>query len=216
MLSVNRIERDLESGEPERLLKSLADNGMVMPLPIRVRLAGSGAAVLGLALRRLVELTYGPTAQSRQILARLLPMQNPDGTFPGGMDGTGRDPLATAAAVAALGRVLADHRLDDVTTAALRDAVDRGLAALTTFQTNDALLADDADRTPGDRALTTAFIVYLLGADAGFRGHLRLFDIQHWFDQHADRLDRCTRQLWDVAAVSVPAADPLRVEKLAA
>ena len=204
MLSVNRIERDLEAGDRERTLRSLADNGMVLPLPVRMRLAGSDAGVLALALRRLVELTYGPTPQSKRIIARLLPMQAADGSFPGI---SARDPIATAAAVAAFRRVLADHRLDADTDAALRDAADRGIEALTTFQNSDALLADDVDRTPGDRALTTAFIVYLLGHDAAFRSHLRLFDIQHHFDRHADRLDRRTRQLWDIATVTVPAAD---------
>ena len=206
MLSVNRIERDLEAGDRERMLKSLADNGLVLPLTVRVRLAASDAGVLALALRRLVELTYGPTAASRRIIARLLSMQAADGSFPGGSP---RDPIATAAAVAAFSRVLADHRLDAETDGALHDAVERGLAALTTFQDPDALLSDDADRTPADRALTTAFIVYLLGHDAAFRSHLRLFDIQHHFDRHADRLDRRTRQLWDIATVAVPAADAM-------
>ena len=57
MLSVSLLERTLESGDYDRLLRDLAKNGQPLPLGLRVALCQSETASVALALRRLVELT---------------------------------------------------------------------------------------------------------------------------------------------------------------
>lgn len=200
MLSVSLIERTLETRDYDRLLRDLADNGMDMPLSLRLRLGQSPTAPLGLALRRLVELTYGPTALSRQLVDRLLREQQPDGTFPGDAD-DGRDVLATAAALAGLGRVAADHPA--AVGDELRAGLDRGFAAMGECQDCDGLFTAPADRSLADRALTTAFILSLLGGTAAFRGAVRLNTLHRWFERHDGRLERSTQHLWDLASISI-------------
>ncbi|MFN3169060.1 MAG: hypothetical protein ACE37H_18590, partial [Phycisphaeraceae bacterium] len=113
MLSISAIDRALDSRDYDRLLRDLSRNGLIMPLPLRVQLAESAAGARGLGLRRLVELTYGPTALTRQLVADLLRAQLPTGAV---ADAAGRAScLLTAAFAAGLGRALRDHgeRLGD-------------------------------------------------------------------------------------------------------
>ena len=55
MLSVNLIDRFFRARRYEPLLEGLATNGMVLPLPLRVRLSQSPVPAVALGLRRLVE-----------------------------------------------------------------------------------------------------------------------------------------------------------------
>jgi len=214
MLSVSLIERTLETRDHDRLLRGLADNGMALPLALRMRLAEGVTAPTALALRRLVELTYGPTALSRQLVDRLLDQQQPDGSFsggtrePGGTGGTGGggqacgvDVLATATALAALSRVVREHPAS--ATPALRAALARGFVALAGLQDCDGLFTASADRSLADRAMTTAFIMSLLASDQNFRGTVRVFEAYRWFEQRDGQLDRHTQHLWDLASVSI-------------
>lgn len=209
MLSVSLIERALDTRDYDRLLRDLADNGLPLPLTLRLSLGQNPTAPLALALRRLVELTYGPTDLSRRLVDRLLADQRPDGTFPSeteidkaavSEEGTsGGDALVTAVALAALGRVAADHPA--VAGPEVRSALERGYAALAELQDCDGLYSAPADRSLADRALTTAFIVSLLGTDPAFRGAVRLYPIRRWFERRDGRLDRATQRLWDLADV---------------
>ncbi|MCX5658208.1 MAG: hypothetical protein NTW19_00620 [Planctomycetota bacterium] len=87
MLSVNLIERLFRGRRFEQLLDSLAANGLSLPLPLRVRLAQTPAAAVALGLRRLVELTYGPTTLSREMAGFLVVLQGEDGSFGGDLMG---------------------------------------------------------------------------------------------------------------------------------
>lgn len=200
MLSVSLLERTLETRDYDRLLRDLADNGLVLPLSLRVSLGQSPTAPLALALRRLVELTYSTTDLSRRLVERLLLAQNPDGTFVGGAE-RDRDPLVTAVALAGLSRVAREH--PGAATAELDHVLERGFAALSELQDCDGLFSAPADRSLADRALTTAFIVSQLGDAPRFRGAVRLHAVHHWFDQNEPQLDRHTRQLWDLASLVI-------------
>jgi len=185
MLSIHTIDRTLESKDYDRLLRDLTRNGLVMPLPLRVQLAESPVGAKGLGLRRLVELTYGPTALSRQLIDSLLRAQSPTGAA---LDAADRPScLLTAALAAGLSRVLRDHAgrggdgLDEVQL-----SYDRALGALASMQAEDALFTGYQDRDPSDRLLTSAFVAYLLIDSPGFaalcRGHALLSALE-------DRLD---------------------------
>lgn len=199
MLTAHVIDRLIFAADTHRLVQSLADNGMVCPLPLRARLSHPAAAH-GLALRRLAQLTYGPTPTSRRLVADLLDRQQPDGSFPGSSD---RDPLATAAVAAAFDALLADHPLDD--PAVLVNPRDRALAALAAMQQPDGTFAGPDDRTEQDRQLTSAFVLFLLGHDDAFRAAVRLADLLSYFDEHAGRLDP---EITDLLEMSRPHTEP--------
>ena len=200
MLSVSLLERTLDARDHDRLLRELADNGQPLPLSLRVSLGQSETAPLALALRRLVELTYSPTDLSRRLVDRLLLAQHPDGTFAGSPE-RDRDPLTTAVALAGLARVAREH--PGSLAAELDHALERGFAALSELQDCDGLFSAPADRSLADRALTTAFIISLLGDTPRFRGTVRLNEAYRWFETHDARLDRSTRRLWDLARLAI-------------
>ncbi|MFW6060266.1 MAG: hypothetical protein ACODAQ_08790 [Phycisphaeraceae bacterium] len=205
MLTVDQIQRQFEAGEYEKLLRAVADNGMELPLPLRIRLSQGAVPTIALALRRLVELTYGPTPLSHDMTDALLARQAPDGAFVAGGDGP--DPLATATAVAALNQLIADHSA--AATAPIIQARDRALAALAQMQDGDGLFHCPDDRDEAQRGLVAAFILSLLAGDEKCRATIRLADLLNWFDQRLHRLDRDTAQLYRLAR----AADPSRARK---
>lgn len=221
MLSIHAIDRALQSKDYDRLLRDLGRNGLVMPLPLRVQLAETPAGARGLGLRRLIELTYGPTELTRELVRKLIRAQVPGGVAAGSAgdglgrgaagtpegavpDGAGRGScLLTAAFAAGLGRALRDHagRLGE-SEAEIAGAYDRALSALSAMQRGDGLFATPQDRTEDDRLLTSAFIAYLLIDAPRFaeacRGHELLSALE-------DRLDVCdahTEQLINMARLS--------------
>jgi hypothetical protein len=204
MLSVHLIDRYFRSGRNEQLLAGVLANGLEAPLPLRARLGQSRAAAVALGLRRVLELTYGPTALSLDMMQALLADQGEDGSFDG-------DPVVTAAAVAALGRLLeqqsAPWQSPVGDTQDLTSARDRALAALAGMQATSMTGSDDEcpafrgtdDRHCRDVSQTAAFILVLLANDAAFRAAVRFADLMSWFDEHRESLDTDTQRLWRLA-----------------
>ena len=219
MISISLIERSLESRDHDRLLRELAANGLILPLSLRMQLGRSPAAVKGLALRRVIELTYGPTPLSRDLTAALTASLAP-------AEGRGRhdaaesgfelnaksvqpddeagDPLILAAVLAGLAAAAEDQpaAADERVT----QTVTHGYATLACLQDADGLFTTANDRSLADRALTTAFIVGLLGSRPGFTRRLRLHELFTWFDRRDGQLDRHTQQLWDLAGIALSGA----------
>lgn len=217
MLNVHQIERHFRGSHYDSLLRGVVPMGLDLPLPLQVRLSGQRAAVIALALKRVVELTYGPTSLSRELTAALLDQQNGDGSF-GQTSGTGMalsgDPLATAAAIAALTALLREHsQLPLVEAGAARE---RAIAALATFQAEAGLFSCPADRTDDDRALTGAFILTLLAGDEDFRQAVRYADLMTWFDEHAQTLECSIAKLWQFAQIESPVGSGREQRSLAA
>ncbi len=202
MFSVNLIERHFESHRFEQILLGVVQNGLQLPLPLRIRLAQSPIAAVALGLRRLVDLTYTPTQLSQQMAAFTISCQEPDGSF-------GYDPLPTACVIAALGKVLTEHHSEDP---AIIGAYNNALEALATMQAFDPfeplfICADD--RTTDDRALTGAFILLLLTSNADFRQTVRSAPLLDWFEQNQDMLDAPTFNLWQLAQLEFTTANEL-------
>lgn len=193
MLSVNLLERHFESGRFDRILDGVADNGLSLPLPLRIRLSQSPVSSAALGLSRLIELTYGPTSLSRAMTRFLMESQEPDGSF-------GFDPLTTATAAAALGKLIQDHptTVDGNT----RTAHEHAIAALAAMQDDSGLFAGHDDRSDDDRALVTAFMLLILRQDELFRSSIRLADLLDWFEVREGRLDTATAQLWRMASLT--------------
>lgn len=191
MLSIHTIDRALQSRDYDRLLREIGRNGLVMPLPLRVQLAESPVGARGLGLRRLTELTYGPTALTRELVGRLIEAQLPDGSLP---DAAGRGScLLTAAFASGLGRTLRDHggQLGEL-RGQVASAYSLALSALARMQQDDGMFAGPQDRQAHDRLLTSAFIAYLLIDAPGFaeacRGHALLSALE-------DKLDDCPSEV---------------------
>ncbi len=220
MLSDNHIQKLFDTQDHGRMIACLAENGTAMPLALQARLTQPVAAA-GLGLRRLVELTYGPTPLSHDMADALMAAQSPDGAFQGTCD---RDPLATATAAAGLAAVLRESpgnqgfaagrglsgglEQGDPRISRLADALDRALASLATMQMEDGLFCHGDDRTLEDRALTSAFVLLLLARLPGFREAIRFADLMTWFDERADRLDDDTLQLYHMASLDDPSRHP--------
>lgn len=218
MLSTYQILRQVRSNKWATLLQGLTTNGLLLPLPLRARLEDEPVAVVGLALRRVVELSYTFDDACRELADWLLARQNGDGTFGGGaagssgdahceagaaMDhGEAGDPLATACAAAGLAAV-ADQWPWEAGPEVQR-AGERAMLSLGAWQGEDGLLGSGDDRTATDRARISAFILLLLGHDERFAAALRAADLFDFFEEHADRLARDTTDLLDVARFGAP------------
>ena len=198
MLSVYHIERYFRTRHWDILLRGIVPLGMELPLPMHIRLSQQPVAVMGLALRRVCELTYGPTGVSRDMAAALLAQQHADGSF--GV--AGPDPLATAAAVNALATLEAsqpNHGLPDVPA-----AIDRALIVLAAMQDDDGLFNAPDDRTDDDRAAAAAFVLAILASNESFRRSVRFADLMTWFDERADALPEPTATFWQLARIDTP------------
>ena len=200
MLSIHTIDRTLENKDYDRLLRDLAQNGLVMPLPLRVQLAESAVGAKGLGLRRLVELTYGPTALAKQLIAGLLRAQSPTGAA---LDAADRPScLLTAALAAGLGRVLRDHAGRGGDLSEVQLAYDAALGALASMQGEDAMFAGPQDREMGDRLLTSAFVAYLLIDSPGFAENCRGHALLSVLEDHLDDANPDTQQLISMARLA--------------
>ncbi|MEM1355946.1 MAG: hypothetical protein AAGC44_09570 [Planctomycetota bacterium] len=206
MLSIQTIDRTLEAGDHDRLLRDLGRNGLVLPLPLRSQLAQNRAGAVALGLRRIIELTYRPTFLTRQLLGELLSDQAPDGSWLDAEDQPSA--VITAAAVAALGRCLRDHQgLHNEQSLAIQGAYKQGLSALSLLQRSDASFAGSWDRTREDRLLTTSFIAYLLVDDPDFASSCRGHELLSLLENELDRAERTTAELIEMARLArlVPA-----------
>lgn len=205
MLSIQLIDKTLQQGDHDRLLRELCRNGLVMPLALRVRLGGSATGAAALGLRRLVELTYGPTALSRELTGQLIAAVVPGA---GVMDDAGAPcPVLTAAAAAGLGRLIRDHGPllgDDHAPAqqAHRHAID----ALARMQQEDGLFAGPADRSDADRLLVSAFIAYLLLDDHAFAARCRRHTLLTALEEGRDHAQPAAAELIEMARMTGPAA----------
>jgi hypothetical protein len=84
MLSPFRVARLVAAEEFDRLLNEVLMNTRPVPLAVRVRLSEQGAlapAALGLALKRLTELTWRPEPPAAELAERLLALQSKDGAL---------------------------------------------------------------------------------------------------------------------------------------
>lgn len=84
MLSPFRVARLVANEEFDRLLNEVLMNARPVPLAARVRLSEQGAlaaSALGLALKRLTQLTWRPEPPAEELARQLLSRQSADGSF---------------------------------------------------------------------------------------------------------------------------------------
>jgi len=199
MLNESRLQAIAEPMDPDRTLDAVARGGLPLSLPLRVRLASSPAACRALMLRRLTELTFGPSRLSRRLTRELLADQRPDGSWE-------QAALPTACALAALHRVALEHRAD----AGPARAIDRGRLALAAMQRPDGLLVGPADHDAGIAAGVGTLALYLLDRIDGVWDAVRRSDLARRLAAEADPLPAPDRLLHDMAGPGggVASADP--------
>jgi len=203
MLSIQLIDKTLQGGDHDRLLRELGRNGLVLPLPLRVRLGGSAAGATAMGLRRLVELTYGPTALGRELSSRLIAAVVPGA---GVLDDQGQPcPVLTAAAAAGLGRLLRDHgHLLGEDHAPTQEAHRLAIDALAQMQAADGLFACPVDRSAEDRLLGSAFIAYLLLDDHAFAARCQRHALLTALEEQRDYAQPAAAELIEMARMSGP------------
>lgn len=200
----------------DRLMNALAKNGLILPLPIQIKLTLHAAGPIALATRRLAELSYSLTPKLKQMIQTLLAQQNELGHFASAPtqqknQSTNQsanqlldqqpDPLATAAAIAALARIQRTHRLPAELKQQIEVALERAAEALVQMQP-PSLLAHPNDHSVQDRAQTTLFILYLLIDRPDIAARLDLSGLEPWMNtdhpehiRQLQALDRPTRSL---------------------
>jgi len=114
----------------------------------------------------------------------------------GPLDG---DPLATAALIAAFSGWRGAGGLNSAESQSITQSRSRAMAGLAALQADDGLFVYGADRTTEDRALVSAFVLYLLADDQGFRQSVRFADLSRWFEQRHESLDADTLELWQLS-----------------
>lgn len=90
MLSPFRVARLIQSEEFDRLLNEVLMNGRPVSLAVRLRLSDPRSlapCAMGMALRRLTELTWKPEPPAFELAHRLIGLQGADGSF-GSLAGT--------------------------------------------------------------------------------------------------------------------------------
>ena len=230
MLSIQFIEKVFQAQDYDRLLRELCRNGLVMPLSLRVRFSGSPMGAAALGLRRLVELTYGPTEFSLELSVGLIDAVQPG---LGVLDSEGHAcPVLTAAVAAGLGRMVRDHGpllemsegrsggrsgglFGAVAEGGIRGAAEQAchqaIEALAQMQSGDGLFAGWADRSPADRLLASAFIAYLLLDDPAFSARCSRHALLTALEEARDHASRPAAELIDMARMSgvpVPSGGP--------
>ncbi|MEQ9461744.1 MAG: hypothetical protein RIG82_12410 [Phycisphaeraceae bacterium] len=205
MLSLPQIQRHVLSSDTDQLLGDLARNGTLLPLPIRLQLSHSIEAGLGLALRRVAELTHGPTQLSRTIMERLLMSQQ---TL------EGQEIVVLVAQMAGLARALSLGVVDaDLETPVLQRLRELSFT-LASLQASDGLLGTTTDCREADRVRSSAFAVYLL---APVRDEVSLVGIAALLTALEERRpldDPGSEELVEVALATWPRGQGVRAQWL--
>lgn len=206
MICLPKLVRQAAASEHGRMLEEVIRNGRPLPLRVRLRLEDPEtlpAAALGLALQRVMELTYRPTDTSIALLDGLLECARPDGSF-GSIS-------ATAVALAALHAAL--DQLDALPVAFRRmreedprDPLVRARSAAASalhFLTQAQCRSDPSDPNEtlsdgliGDE-LDSTITLWQLGFDARFAGAIRYESLLVAVEDRGLRHDRGARALLD-------------------
>ncbi|MFP4145026.1 MAG: hypothetical protein ACLFV3_07760 [Phycisphaeraceae bacterium] len=194
MLSSRLIERHVQRDAHRGLLRQLMDNDPSLPRPLEGALARRPAAILALALRRLLEVSYRPSPMAGELIDRLRDYQDLPGV---------RDDALTLASLAAAWRTVAHHPL--VASAGAGRAREEALDRLVQLQAADGLLSSAEPATDEERALVTACVLMLLADDADFRARPAWQAMTRAIEQRRTALPRQLGRLCQAARPTGPA-----------
>ncbi|MCC6423815.1 MAG: hypothetical protein IT447_10085 [Phycisphaerales bacterium] len=179
MTTLRQIERLWSARRYDHLFRQLMAARPESSMRLEVEVGGSAPAA-ALALIRLDELCQSHQPLASDLLRALLASQESDGGW--------KDPMTTALCLRAL-----------FTCHGAGAAIDRGLFYLANLQKSEGIWPNvPLRRLPAD-PFVSAFILYQLGENPGFRAAVRFIDALNWFEHHESSLDPESRRLWDRA-----------------
>jgi len=209
MLTARSIHRYFRQSRFQALLEALAANDApICPDAVRRRLKRTAAGPTALGLRRLLELSRGPSAEANEMAKALLERQGPEGAVE-------HDLLVTAAATAAWGAMLNDGWRGHPGSGGKMEAAQRlALKWLATRQQDEGLFdpglpSDETDAGQRHIPALTAWIFMLLGDDPAFRKTIKLHEFLIWSDAHTRSLDDETRALLRIARLRLNPTTPV-------
>lgn len=196
MITVRQIEKHWQARTYNKLIQEL--------LTARPEAAAYGAADLSgsvvaaaISLIRLDELSQASAPICPTLIRALIASQDRDGGW--------RDPATSALVLRAL-----------LTARGSGVVIERGLAYLAALQKEEGAWPKEPIRRLAADALTTAFVLFQLGAEPCFRDRVRCEAAAHWLEEREQELDAITLRLWHRARVrcrmmpAVPAASDLQ------
>ena len=180
MFTIRQIERRWNAKEYRRLSLELLSGRPEGSYRLEAEFARSVPAA-ALALIRMDELTQSHHPLYRKLLNVLILAQEADGGW--------GDVMTTALCIRAMS--CGDgHGV----------AIERGLTYLAQLQKSEGIWPKvPIRRMPGD-AFVSAFVLFELGDQEGFRRTSRVADAIDWFAGNLAALDADTRRMWDRAA----------------
>lgn len=215
MLSHFRVAKLASAEEFDRLLNEVLMNGQTIPLAARLRLSEPGAlasSALGLALKRLTEITWKPEPPAEGLADRLLQEQHPDGRF-----GNFASTLCALAALRALQRQVAalpgtrvgmeflpsqlSRRIEasaERAAAWVQSICSAGQPAQRANLSDRAIATDVSESEPADRpidALDTAMLLWQFASDPVLLCQAGIDDPESTVESLALRHDRSTATL---------------------
>lgn len=209
MLTTNRIDRMVSGGDFDRLLNDILSNGRGTPIAVKLRLSEAEtlpAAAMGLALQRLVELTFVPGEESHLLVAALLDKQADDGSF--------GSTAATAVAVAGLQAFLDQTRpmrwYLDSRRPALESLIRRVETAIPAALITLDSVAEEGDATD---VMILAWQFGALGSLHTWPGYAR---VARAVERHALRHDRSASRLLAATERQPKQGKPFRKSMVAA
>ena len=181
MQTTRQIERFWSAKQYDRLTRELLSARSEYSHRLVVELSRSVPAA-ALALIRLDELNQAYLPLNQVLIRHIIAAQEGDGGW--------GDPLVTALCL----RALTLNRGQGI-------CVDRGFTYLAELQKPQGVWPSVGIRRTAEDAFTSAFILFLLADDAGFRAAVRFDDAVAWFERHETGLDDDARRLWQRAAL---------------
>lgn len=188
MLTIALIDRLFTNERYFNLLRELSRNYLPLPEPVQLKLSDAPAGIVGLGLRRVIDLAFIPVVTGRAMLGFILDHQTEQGDFD-------HCPIATAACIGALSRWtreyggLSSHE-GAISNAQIDTARARAIDRLNLMRDpSDGLFIHPADRTLQDRQLTSAVVLLLLGTDSLAVETLRLWETRNTLHEMSLDLD---------------------------
>ena len=180
MVTVRQMEREWEARRYEKLWASLT---VARPEERFTFDLANGRAIpaAAMALVRLDELNHAHVPLYPRLVRALLAAQS-------ATDGGWGDPALTALCL----RALMASRGNGL-------AIERGLDYLADLQKTDGIWPAGPIRRMAADPAASAFILYQLGDKPVFRGAVRFEEVTGWFESRGKRLDRETRDWWELA-----------------
>jgi|GEM_PF-5627442 len=204
MLTCSTIQRLIAANHADRLIKALCENGLALPLSMQIRLLDEPAAIWGLGLRRLCELSYGIGPDLRDLANSLAC---------GGEVKQETDPVTKACVASGL---LTCLTLPGGNQALWQNTAGQLLDDLLQQQASSGWFDSDRDKTIQDKQLTGCLIQFLLGRELEFqtRSQNRGTDLSGAIAREGDCLSSAAETLWIASACFTGFIDSYRENEM--